>query len=132
MMPLINREKLYREFAIVADHPLDSELDVEEMFRRFRFLNEEIGEVHDAITQIAKSKTETVDQVAHLLKELADVQYTLSGFCATFGLNLDDAYMRVHESNMSKFQPDGPTYNSDGKVMKGPNYRPPFLKDLVV
>ncbi len=84
---LINREGLYKEFAIVANHPLDVELDVEEMFRRFRFLNEEIGELHDAITQIAKSKVETIDQVAHLLKELADVQYTLSGFCATFGLN---------------------------------------------
>ena len=103
---LINRERLYREFAIVAEHPLDVELDIEEMFRRFRFLNEEVSEVHDAITQLAKSKTETVDLVAHLLKELADVQYTLSGFCATFGLNLDDAFVRVHESNMTKFKPD--------------------------
>ena len=129
---MIQREALYKEFAIIAKHPIDAELDVEEMFRRFRFMNEEVSEVYEAISDLAKARIETPELVAHLLKELADVQYTLSGFAATFGLNLDAAYVRVHESNMSKFQPDGPTYSEDGKVQKGPNYKPPFLKDLVV
>ncbi len=128
---LIQREVLYKEFAIAAGHPLDVELDPEEMFRRFRFLNEEMTEVYDAISDIAKVRIETPELVAHLLKELADVQYTLSGFAATFGLNLDEAYVRVHESNMSKFQPDGPAYSEDGKVLKGPNYIAPNLRDLV-
>jgi predicted HAD superfamily Cof-like phosphohydrolase len=129
---LIQREALYKEFAIIAEHPLDVGLDVEEMFRRFRFMNEEVSEVYEAISDLAKASMETPELVAHLLKELADVQYTLSGFAATFGLNLDAAYVRVHESNMSKFQPDGPTYSEDGKVQKGPNYKPPLLKDLVI
>ena len=129
---LIQREALYKEFAIIAKHPLDVELDVEEMFRRFRFMNEEVSEVYEAISDLAKASMETPELVAHLLKELADVQYTLSGFAATFGLNLDAAYVRVHESNMSKFQPDGPTYSEDGKVQKGPNYKPPSLEDLVI
>ena len=129
---MIQREALYKEFAIIAKHPIDAELDVEEMFRRFRFMNEEVSEVYEAISDLAKARIETPELVAHLLKELADVQYTLSGFAATFGLNLDAAYVRVHESNMSKFQPDGPTFSKDGKVQKGPNYKPPFLKDLVV
>lgn len=129
---LIQREALYKEFAIIAKHPLDVELDVEEMFRRFRFMNEEVSEVYEAISDLAKARIETPELVAHLLKELADVQYTLSGFAATFGLNLDAAYVRVHESNMSKFQPDGPTYSEDGKVQKGPNYKPPSLEDLVI
>ena len=129
---LIQREALYKEFAIIAKHPLDVGLDVEEMFRRFRFMNEEVSEVYEAISDLAKASMETPELVAQLLKELADVQYTLSGFAATFGLNLDAAYVRVHESNMSKFQPDGPTYSEDGKVQKGPNYKPPFLKDLVI
>jgi predicted HAD superfamily Cof-like phosphohydrolase len=129
---LIQREALYKEFAIIAKHPLDVGLDVEEMFRRFRFMNEEVSEVYEAISDLAKASMETPELVAHLLKELADVQYTLSGFAATFGLNLDAAYVRVHESNMSKFQPDGPTYSEDGKVQKGPNYKPPSLEDLVI
>jgi len=38
----------------------------------------------------------------------------------------------VHESNMSKLGPDGkPVYREDGKVMKGPNYKPPYMGDLV-
>jgi len=39
---------------------------------------------------------------------------------------------RVHVSNMSKLGPDGkPIRREDGKVLKGPNYQPPTLTDLV-
>jgi predicted HAD superfamily Cof-like phosphohydrolase len=39
---------------------------------------------------------------------------------------------RVHKSNMSKLGEDGkPLYRADGKVLKGPNYQPPNLKDLI-
>lgn len=47
--------------------------------------------------------------------------------------NLYEAFRRVHNSNMSKLGPDGkPVKRADGKVMKGPNYKPPKLKDLVI
>ena len=46
--------------------------------------------------------------------------------------DLDEAMDRVHKSNMSKFGRDGkPIYREDGKVLKGPMYRPPNLKDLL-
>jgi len=46
--------------------------------------------------------------------------------------DLDEAMHRVHESNMSKLDEDGkPIYREDGKVLKGPNYSPPNLEDLV-
>lgn len=78
------------------------------------------------------SKQEFVDAKAALLKELCDLQYVLSGFAVTFGLPFDEAFQRVHESNMSKLGPDGkPVYRDDGKVMKGPNYKEPNLTDLV-
>jgi phosphoribosyl-ATP pyrophosphohydrolase len=42
------------------------------------------------------------------------------------------AVYRVHESNMSKLGEDGkPIYRDDGKVLKGPNYKPPYMKDLL-
>jgi predicted HAD superfamily Cof-like phosphohydrolase len=48
------------------------------------------------------------------------------------GWNLDEALDRVHRSNMSKLDVDGqPIYRADGKVLKGPNYQPPNLSDLV-
>jgi predicted HAD superfamily Cof-like phosphohydrolase len=46
--------------------------------------------------------------------------------------DLEQALRRVHQSNMSKLGPDGkPIYREDGKVLKGPNYQPPDLSDLV-
>lgn len=78
------------------------------------------------------SKKEFTAAKAALLKELCDLQYVLSGFAVTFGLPFDEAFQRVHESNMSKLGPDGkPVYREDGKVMKGPNYKKPDLTDLV-
>lgn len=52
---------------------------------------------------------------------------------AIFGANLlAEAFDRVHQSNMSKLGDDGkPIRREDGKVLKGPNYQPPFLADLV-
>lgn len=45
---------------------------------------------------------------------------------------IDEAFLRVHTSNMSKLGDDGkPLRRSDGKVLKGPNYAPPVLTDLV-
>ena len=46
--------------------------------------------------------------------------------------DLDEAMHRVHESNMYKLDQDGkPIYREDGKVLKGPNYQPPDLSDLI-
>ena len=51
---------------------------------------------------------------------------------ACFDWDLDEAYKRVHRSNMSKLDENGkPIYREDGKVLKGPNYYLPNLKDLV-
>lgn len=43
-----------------------------------------------------------------------------------------EAFLRVHRSNMSKLGDDGkPIRREDGKIMKGPNYVPPVLDDLL-
>ena len=49
-----------------------------------------------------------------------------------FGIDLDTCYSEVHRSNMSKLGEDGkPIYREDGKVMKGPDYFHPNLKDIL-
>ncbi len=66
------------------------------------------------------------------LKELADLVYVCYQYAINMGWDLDEALHRVHESNMSKLDEDGkPIYREDGKVLKGPNYAPPNLEDLV-
>ena len=66
------------------------------------------------------------------LKELADLVYVCYQYAENMDWFLDEALNRVHESNMSKLGEDGkPIYREDGKVLKGPNYQPPNLSDLV-
>lgn len=67
----------------------------------------------------------------NVLKELADLVYVVYQFAACMGWDLDEAMSRVHESNLSKFDDDGKPIIVNGKVQKGPNYRPPDLFDLV-
>lgn len=136
-MRTVTREDIYREFAQLVKHPLDLEIEgnIDELYRRFEFLMSEVNELAEAISDIDDEwhdkKEISRERVAHLLKEMTDVQYTLSGLAETFGLDLEIAYRRTHASNMSKALPDGPTYDANGKVQKGPNYKPPYLGDLV-
>ena len=66
------------------------------------------------------------------LKELADLVYVCYQYAVNMGWDLDEALDRVHKSNMSKLDEYGkPIYRDDGKVLKGPNYKPPNLEDLV-
>ena len=73
-----------------------------------------------------------VDFPAEALKELADLVYVCYQYAENMGWFLDEALDRVHLSNMSKLGEDGlPIYREDGKVLKGPNYAPPNLTDLI-
>ena len=66
------------------------------------------------------------------LKELADLVYVCYQYAENMSWDLDESLNRVHESNMSKLGDDNkPIYRDDGKVLKGPNYKPPDLSDLV-
>ena len=66
------------------------------------------------------------------LKELADLVYVCYQYAENMQWDLDKAMDRVHKSNMSKLDEEGnPIYREDGKVLKGPNYQPPDLSDLV-
>jgi predicted HAD superfamily Cof-like phosphohydrolase len=69
---------------------------------------------------------------AEALKELADLVYVCYQYAANMRWDLDEALDRVHKSNMSKLDDKGdPIYRADGKVLKGPNYTPPNVEDLV-
>jgi NTP pyrophosphatase (non-canonical NTP hydrolase) len=66
------------------------------------------------------------------LKELADLVYVCFQYAENMEWDLEEALDRVHKSNMSKLGLDGtPIRRADGKVLKGPNYQPPVLNDLI-
>jgi predicted HAD superfamily Cof-like phosphohydrolase len=130
----VTREDIYREFAIYAEHPINAPLTINDMTKRLNLIVEEVTELVDSVTtlieEIEEASETTTTSRGEMLKELADVQYTISGFAASFGLDLEVAFQRVHESNLSKFL-GGVEYNDDNKVMKGADYQPPNLEDLV-
>ena len=73
-----------------------------------------------------------LDPKQDCLKELADLVYVCYQYAENMNWFLDEALNRVHESNMSKLGEDGkPIYREDGKVLKGPGYKPPDLSDLI-
>ncbi len=105
--------------------------------------------IHEEVAEVAEA-------AAHLIKELIDLQYVIT-WGIQCGLDqvdattvdniqhlekwrsvvsphvMDEAFRRVHESNMSKIWDDGKVHyrESDGKVLKPPSYVPPCLDDLV-
>ena len=67
-----------------------------------------------------------------VMKEACDLVYVVLGLFVEFGWDFDEAFSRVHESNMSKLGEDGkPIYREDGKVLKGPDFFKPNLTDLL-
>lgn len=73
-----------------------------------------------------------INSRANCLKELADLVYVCAQYAENMDWDLEQALRRVHTSNMSKLGEDGkPIKREDGKVLKGPNYQPPDLTDLI-
>jgi predicted HAD superfamily Cof-like phosphohydrolase len=131
-----NREDVVREFHEIMGQAVGEKQPTADLLElRYKLLCEEVKEVGEEVAYaMAEShfKEGVPDKVKiRLLKELADVQYVLSGFAVALGLPLEKAFFRVHKSNLSKLGEDGrPIYRDDGKVLKGPNYQPVNLEDL--
>ena len=90
---------------------------------RIKLIEEELSELKDAI------KNKDIVEVADAL---TDILYVTYGAGHAFGINLDQCFKEVQESNMSKLDENGkPIYNENGKVLKGPYYREPDLKKIV-
>lgn len=65
------------------------------------------------------------------LKIFGQLIYCCFAYADAMGWNLNEAYRRVHVSNMSKLGDDGkPIRREDGKILKGPNYKLAYLEDL--
>jgi NTP pyrophosphatase (non-canonical NTP hydrolase) len=112
-------------FRQAMDQPLNtSDENVYEL--QFSLIEEEFRELGEAFIQELDGVTKEEQ-----LKELADLVFVCYQYAAARGWNLDVAMRRVFESNMSKLVDGKPLRREDGKVLKGPNYQPPILEDLL-
>ncbi len=89
---------------------------------RFDLIKEELNELYQAMED--KNLVEIADA-------LTDILYVTYGAGCAYGIDLDKCFKEVQRANMSKLGKDGkPIFNEKGKVMKGPNYLPPNLKQF--
>ena len=90
---------------------------------RVSLIKEELDELIEAMNK--KDLVEVADA-------LTDILYVTYGAGHAFGINLDECFEEVQNSNMSKLDNNGkPIYNDKGKVMKGPNYFKPDLSKFI-
>lgn len=142
--PFVNNCKaLVNEFQTAFDTPKDRELWL-------KLIDEEAGEVLEAAQNLLKETCDLVyvmiglsnmdkpdvdhievpPEVGHKLSFALQYVFAMQDLLPEGGFA--DAFNRVHLSNMSKLGEDGkPIRREDGKTLKGPNYKPPILEDLI-
>ena len=107
-----------QEVKIKAEFPKEKIIKL-----RYDLIKEELNELQNAI------KTKNLKEIADAL---TDILYVTYGAGHAYGIDLDKCFSEVQRSNMSKLGGDGkPIYNEKGKVMKGPKYFEPNLKQFI-
>jgi NTP pyrophosphatase (non-canonical NTP hydrolase) len=111
------------------DQPLDTySIDAAEF--QLSLISEEYWELVAAVMDCETYPDSRVLK-EQALKELTDLLVVCFQMAECIGWDLDVAYNRVMDSNMSKLVDGKPLKREDGKVLKGPNYQSPCLIDLV-
>ena len=97
--------------------------DEKTMKLRYDLIKEELNELEYAM------KTKNLKEIADAL---TDILYVTYGAGFAYGIDLDKCFKEVQRANMSKLGEYGkPIFNEKVKVMNGPNYREPNLKQFV-
>ncbi len=115
------------EFHRVYGLPISAEPTVEvgsdQVSLRQALIEEEVAELSAAA--LAGDLTGIADA-------LADIVYVAYGTAHVYGIDLDAVLDEVHASNMTKLDEHGrPLRRADGKVLKGPGYRPPDVAAIL-
>ena len=91
---------------------------------RLALIDEEVQELRDALE---------AQDIVEIADALTDILYVVYGAGHAFGIPLDECFDEVQRSNMSKLGENGvPIYDTNGKVMKGPNYSGPKLSPIIL
>ncbi len=90
---------------------------------RLALIEEEVAELRQAAV---------AGDLVGIADALADIIYVAYGSAHVYGIDVDSVLDEVHASNMTKLGSDGrPVRRADGKILKGPDYRPPDVKAIL-
>ena len=92
-------------------------LDEDAKDLQMTFIEEEFYELLHAYNNLGRED---------IIKEATDVLWVTYGLLHTMGVDVEQAFVRLYDSNVSKL----PFSYKDGKVQKGSNYKKPQLYDL--
>ncbi len=111
--------EFHRAYGLPAADEPTAAVSAEQATLRQDLIDEEVDELRAA--SAAGDLVEVADA-------LADIVYVAYGTALVYGIDLDAVLDEVHASNMTKLGADGrPVRRADGKVLKGPDYRPPDI-----
>ena len=92
---------------------------------RYKLMREENEEYLEAANN---------NDLVEVADALGDMLYILCGTIIEHGMQdkIEEVFKEIQRSNMSKLGEDGkPIYREDGKVLKGPNYFKPNIKEIL-
>ena len=97
------------------DQDVDASVSLQD--HQMTYIEEEFYELLHAYNTLGRSD---------VIKEAIDLIWVTYGLLHIMGVDTDQAFSKVAESNQSKI----PFTYKDGKVQKGPNYQKPDLSKL--
>ena len=112
-------------FNIEYSDNMNANIDESIIDLRFRLMQEENLEYLEA----AKNK-----DIVEIADALGDILYILCGTILAHGLQhkIVEVFNEIQRSNMSKLDVNGkPVFREDGKILKGPNYFQPKIKEIL-
>ena len=109
-------EQNLNNFRLHVENFLEEYEELKEEIFYFHYFQQEVDNSRHRFRMAGRYKRE------NLVKELADVQYTLSGLALYLGVDLEEAFNRVHANNMSKLIDGKIARAENGKVLKPEGY----------
>jgi len=122
----IDQVKEFSEaFNIKYSKEINPNLDQSTIDLRFRLMEEENKEYLEAANN---------NDIVEIADALGDILYILCGTILAHGLQdkIVEVFNEIQRSNMSKLDINGePVIREDGKILKGPNYFKPKIREIL-
>ncbi len=117
--------EFHKAFGLGMKESPTANLGIKKNLLRYELMREENEEYLEAANN---------NDLVEVADALGDMLYILCGTIIEHGMQhkIEEVFNEIQRSNMSKLGEDGkPIYREDGKVLKGPNYFMPNIKEIL-
>ncbi|WP_276390262.1 nucleoside triphosphate pyrophosphohydrolase family protein [Eudoraea chungangensis] len=118
-------ELFHNSFGLGVSQTMKANLGEAKNTLRFNLMDEENKEYYEAAQN---------NDLVEVADALGDMLYILCGTILEHGMQhkIEEVFEEIQKSNMSKLDENGkPIYREDGKVLKGPLYFKPKIKEIL-